>query len=410
MTSSVTLDNLEDVSQMDVNSNLDFPTPALQRGPCSSPETTSPSYKGYKFFKADPIPGQKASWTKVERMDMDLSQSELRKKVQKRADKVSAAHQYQTLSEIRQAHVNQLIHEHRQMYPEGDWSCVYAKQRERAAKARNANREDYETVSMQVILMQRPLQTRTHPRTPMGELIDLREFDASHTQVGPNTMEPPSINSLRYQSLPPIQWMEKRQTWPPSKFSSDLGVQDRPIRSMTVDGTMQAQRDELVQNEILHNSNKENKGNIEKPSTTPSESNLNRDTEMEGSNVEKENGPFVFEGASKNDHCQDPSPFQPSIVDIRGLHIDALPDSSTDAIPATSSCSTKRPRASTSDLPISRSSDKKVCIHRKEEEEIWSRLLKCEARMERWEKTLHDHTKILQMILQSPSSLQCFAR
>ncbi|KAJ5622703.1 hypothetical protein N7528_005935 [Penicillium herquei] len=224
------------------------------------------SYKGYKFFKADPIPGQKASWTKVERMEMDLSQNELRKKVQKRADKVSAAHQYQTLSEIRQAHVNQLIHEHRQMFPQGDWSCVYAKQRERASKARNANREDYETVSMQVILMQRPLQTRTHPRTPMGELVDLRQFDASLPQVIPNTMEPPSMNSLRYQSLPANQCMEKRQTWPPTKFpATDLGVhQPRPIRSMTFDGTIQIQGDELDHRDALQDSNRENEITVEK--------------------------------------------------------------------------------------------------------------------------------------------------
>ncbi|KAJ5720163.1 hypothetical protein N7493_007041 [Penicillium malachiteum] len=200
-------------------------------------------------------------------MELDLSQNELRKKVQKRADKVSAAHQYQTLSEIRQAHVNQLIHEHRQMYPQGDWSCVYAKQRERASKARNANREDYETVSMQVILMQRPLKTRTHPRTPMGELVDLRQFDASLPQVVPSMMEPPSMNSLRYQSLPAIQWMEKRQTWPPTKFpAADLGVQQpRPIRSMTSDGTMQTQGDELeIHKDTLQDSNRENEVTVEK--------------------------------------------------------------------------------------------------------------------------------------------------
>ncbi|KAJ5708735.1 hypothetical protein N7488_008536 [Penicillium malachiteum] len=284
MTSSMNHENLEEFNQRDANP--EFQPPSIQSGvlfvksnvegiylaenlntgPCSSPEIPPMSYKGYKFFKADPIPGQKASWTKVERMEMDLSQNELRKKVQKRADKVSAAHQYQTLSEIRQAHVNQLIHEHRQMFPQGDWSCVYAKQRERASKARNANREDYETVSMQVILMQRPLQTRTHPRTPMGELVDLRQFDASFPRVLPNMMEPPSTNSLRYQSLPANKWMEKRQTWPPTKFpASDLGVhQPRPIRSMTFDGTMQTQGDELDHSGALQDSNRENEVTVEK--------------------------------------------------------------------------------------------------------------------------------------------------
>ncbi|KAJ5925279.1 hypothetical protein N7454_007918 [Penicillium verhagenii] len=94
-------------------------------------------------------------------------------RVQKRANKISAAQQYQFLPEIRQVHVNQLIAENRLLDLQVEWSCVYAKERKRACKARNAHPEDYEVVSMSIILMKRPVATKTHFRTPMGDLVDL---------------------------------------------------------------------------------------------------------------------------------------------------------------------------------------------------------------------------------------------
>lgn len=138
-----------------------------------TPEPVTVIYEGYKFFKADPIPGQEPSWTKVERTKIIMTQREFCRKVQKRANKISAAQQYQFLSEIRQAHVNQLIAELRPLNPNVEWSCVYAKERERPSKARNNHRDDYEIVSMQIILMKRPVETKTHFRTPMGDLVDL---------------------------------------------------------------------------------------------------------------------------------------------------------------------------------------------------------------------------------------------
>ncbi|KAJ5646218.1 hypothetical protein N7490_002590 [Penicillium lividum] len=142
-------------------------------GYSSTSEPPTVIYEGYKFFKADPIPGEEASWTKVERTKMLMTQSDFCRKVQKRANKISAAQQYQFLSEVRQAHINQLIAERRLLTPEVEWSCVYAKEREKPSKARNAHRDDYEIVSMQIILMQRPVKTKTHFRTPMGDLVDL---------------------------------------------------------------------------------------------------------------------------------------------------------------------------------------------------------------------------------------------
>ncbi|KAJ5655053.1 hypothetical protein N7490_002056 [Penicillium lividum] len=130
-------------------------------------------YEGYKFFQADPIPGEKASWSVVERTVMLMTQEDFCKKVQKRANKISAAQQYQFMSEIRQAHVNQLIAERRPLNPEVEWSCVYAKEHKKPSKARNAHRNNYEIVSMKIILMQRPVITKTHSRTPMGDHVDL---------------------------------------------------------------------------------------------------------------------------------------------------------------------------------------------------------------------------------------------
>ncbi|CAL5870839.1 uncharacterized protein PFLUO_LOCUS5080 [Penicillium psychrofluorescens] len=172
--------------QLECNStNWGIQFPTQERTPTatslSRSETVPPEpspilshYEGYTLFKADPAPGQKASWSLVERTEMHLNQRELFKMVQKGANKVSAAQQYQNLSSLRRAHVNQLIFEKRKSDPQVEWSCVYAKERSRPSKARNATRSsDYETVSMDIILMKRPARTQSYPRTAMGDLVDL---------------------------------------------------------------------------------------------------------------------------------------------------------------------------------------------------------------------------------------------
>ncbi|KAJ5620295.1 hypothetical protein N7510_004279 [Penicillium lagena] len=142
-------------------------------------------YEGYTLFKADPAPGQKTSWSLVERTEMHLNQREFFKMVQKGANKVSAAQQYQNLSSLRRAHVNQLIFEKRKSDPQVEWSCVYAKERSRPSKARNATRSsDYETVSMDIILMKRPVRTQSYPRTAMGDLVDLATPLDTYTITG----------------------------------------------------------------------------------------------------------------------------------------------------------------------------------------------------------------------------------
>lgn len=176
-------------------------------------------YEGFKFFKADPMPGQKATWSRVERTHMHLSQSEFYKMVHKRANKVSAAQQYQNLSDTRRAHVNQLIHEQRRNDPSNEWSCVYAKECDRASKPRNAHRDDYETVSMDVILMRRPMKTKVYPRTPMGDLVELGvTFTRQDSNRQSAILIPPG-----YSTAPPFI---------PGQTSSDFvvqGPQQRPV-------------------------------------------------------------------------------------------------------------------------------------------------------------------------------------
>lgn len=132
-----------------------------------------PAYEGYTFFKADPPQGQDATWHRVERAPMFQSQAAYFKKIQKRATQKPAAQQYQSISSnTRRAHIDQLIDEQRHMNPFVEWSCVYVKERTKPSKARNAHRGDYETVSMDVIIMQRSMKT-AYSRTPMGNQVDL---------------------------------------------------------------------------------------------------------------------------------------------------------------------------------------------------------------------------------------------
>lgn len=94
--------------------------------------------------------------------------------VRKQAETTSPAQQYQQLVKIRRAHVNQFINDQRRWNPSWEWSCVYVEEHRRACKARNAGSSDFETVSMTVILLKRPLNIGPYPRTPMGDLVDLR--------------------------------------------------------------------------------------------------------------------------------------------------------------------------------------------------------------------------------------------
>lgn len=140
---------------------LDIATEGLHSGNSNS---VSPRYKGYTFFKADPVPGQRATWNRAKRTKMDLSETELIKMVQKKSNKTLASQQYQKLSKSRRSHVDQLIEEHRLRDPHTEWNCVYVKEVEKPVKGKDARRGDYETASMDIVIKgtpASPLHTQT---------------------------------------------------------------------------------------------------------------------------------------------------------------------------------------------------------------------------------------------------------
>ncbi|KAK5790574.1 hypothetical protein VI817_007861 [Penicillium citrinum] len=130
-------------------------------------------YEGYLFFKADPLPGHRPTWYRVERSRIDFTQVELYRMIYTRAFKISAAKQYEALSTELRLQVNQLIHERRQQDRCVEWSCAYAEEHKGVAGGRDTISHGPDTIAMTVILICRPSATKTHRRTPMGDLVDL---------------------------------------------------------------------------------------------------------------------------------------------------------------------------------------------------------------------------------------------
>lgn len=143
--------------------------------PSSAMNQTHPQnkYEGYLFFKADPLPGHRSTWYRVERNRIDFTQVDLYRMIYQRAFQISAARQYMALSKELRCQVNQLIHERRQQDPSVEWSCAYAEEHKRVASGRDTISQGPETIAMTVILMRRPWATKVHPRTPIGDLVDL---------------------------------------------------------------------------------------------------------------------------------------------------------------------------------------------------------------------------------------------
>lgn len=126
-----------------------------------------PQYYGYTFVKAAVAPGQKPNWSHVESTRMHASQTDLMKMVQRRDKKLPSAQQYQALKKARRTHVDQLINEHRRNEPQYEWTCVYVNEEEKPYKGKNYRRGDYETVSMDVVLMKKAIDRANHtPKTP----------------------------------------------------------------------------------------------------------------------------------------------------------------------------------------------------------------------------------------------------
>jgi hypothetical protein len=129
-----------------------------QRVPDSTPAEKIDSrgpfyYIGYTFFKADAIPGHKSTWSSIDKTQINLTQSELLNLVQKRAKKLPGVQQYQSLSKAKRTHVDQLISELKKNDPRFEWTCAYVKEEERPMKGKNNKRGDYQTISMDVVIM-----------------------------------------------------------------------------------------------------------------------------------------------------------------------------------------------------------------------------------------------------------------
>lgn len=131
-------------------------------------------YDGYLFLKAHPLPGQRPTWSRVERIRMRRTQNEFYGMVHNRALAIDAASQYDALNTEVRAQVDQLVHDGRQLSSGSEWSCAYAKECKGTASGHDNAFHDPEPASVTVILMCRPLCTKIYPRTPMGDLVDLR--------------------------------------------------------------------------------------------------------------------------------------------------------------------------------------------------------------------------------------------
>ncbi|KAJ5651136.1 uncharacterized protein N7484_004859 [Penicillium longicatenatum] len=398
-------------------------------------------YEGYKFFKADPIPGQEPSWTKVERTKMHMTQRDFCRKVQKRANKISAAQQYQFLSGIRQAHVNQLIAELRPLDPSVEWSCVYAKEREKPSKARNNHRDDYEIVSMQIILMKRPVETKTHFRTPMGDLVDLGVHFGSHPnrakiirEEEDHEVDQSLLTAFRDRSVPAFPTTQRSQRSLSNEGAGHLrGAQEplaRPATATAIRRRPDIDHDQTwrgfenqearspesqMTSAAQEDGEEEEEGyvseNIQEEDTAPPHQTPTSETSTVGSpgNVSCS----CQESAVPQNSTFDARQHSPSQYDFGfRSHFERRPlvPNGNDDIrrnlrnePWYNSCAipAKRHRSSVSDA---RMWEKKIRIQQMNEEEMRDRLLDCEARIEQWEKILQNQTRILglQMRIEAP--------
>lgn len=201
--------------------------------------TRSPYYYfGYTFFKAEAAPGQKSTWNQVQKTRMNLSQTDLFQLVQKRTRKSTAVEQYQALSKLKRNHVDQLINEHRRSDPRFEWTCAYIKEIFKPVKGKGARRGDFETLSMDVVIVRRPVTAepgdgQTHSQPREEHPVDSNHFMAedarrpriveingqwsepaiSHAQMPANTNQAQQHSQHAYQQphFPPQGHADARQ-------------------------------------------------------------------------------------------------------------------------------------------------------------------------------------------------------
>ncbi|KAL3474140.1 hypothetical protein BJX99DRAFT_260697 [Aspergillus californicus] len=129
-------------------------------------EQTGACYIGYTFSKAESTSGSRDTWKKVDKVRMNLSQDDLIDLVQKKSKRIPVANQYQSLTLVKRPHVDRAIEDLRQSNPHFHWMCVYVREIQRDVKGKSFRR-DYETTSMDVIIMGKPIyQSPTRERVP----------------------------------------------------------------------------------------------------------------------------------------------------------------------------------------------------------------------------------------------------
>ena len=131
-------------------------------------------FEAYKFYRAG------ATWACAERTELYFERKELCEMIHLRAEEYSVEWQYQKLSPDQRAQVRRLVQDRQAEYPGMVWSYVYAKENSYATVTRNPRLEDFETTSMVIILMGRPMEPTKYLRTRMGVYVDLRKLSRPH--------------------------------------------------------------------------------------------------------------------------------------------------------------------------------------------------------------------------------------
>lgn len=168
------------ISSMKTERPAEHDQPSKTPAPLSN-DAKTPFYEGWTLYRADPqTEDQKPSWRQATRSKMNLSQTDLADMVQKRKKKVPLAEQYQALGKFKRAHVDLLIKDRvKKDDPRFNWSCDYVDVVNRAAKGKGTRRGDYETISMDVIIVRRirtetPIRSvNSSPSRAFGEVIDI---------------------------------------------------------------------------------------------------------------------------------------------------------------------------------------------------------------------------------------------
>lgn len=195
--------------------NIDHNQSANDRPPLDSTSL----YEGWTFYKAEPeTPDQKRTWRRANRMQMDLTQKELSKKVQKKSKRTPVSRQYSALSKLLRAHVDRLIDDRNREQNDHrvEWRCAYVEGDQKLIMAKNSRHASCETVSMVVIIKRKvrdgiavsPINS-PHRKPSYGEMVDLeshmkqrnrasREYDSHDAETDARPVNGGMQNNMQW--------------------------------------------------------------------------------------------------------------------------------------------------------------------------------------------------------------------